>query len=197
MFPLPALDTERRRDTLWSREVLAVDRSAFAFARAPLRPAAQPRACFGTLCLALFAGALGAAACAPRPTITRRPATAGERTAVVECAAAIVTDAGFTVTDRRPDLGRLSAATATEASDDPSGGTPVTNGAGDSVAPASGRATPPVDVITVTIAKHPLTAGLALLVHAATQAGDGPTQPSPKVALARDRILSGCAYLVG
>jgi hypothetical protein len=141
------------------------------------------------------AAALAATACAPKLTITRRPATATERTAVVECAAAIATDGGLAVTERRPDLGRLTAATPS-ADDDAA---PEQRGGGDDLASALARGAgePAVDELTVSIARHPLNDGLALLVRATARSGAAPAALSQRAAMTRDRILRGCSYLVG
>ena len=142
---------------------------------------------------ALVLAAAVAAACSPRATVTRRPATPAERVALVECAAAIVTEEGFTVTERRTDIGMLSAASALPEEGEGAGGP---KGGGDLLAPLA-AAVAPVDLLTVAIAKHPLTAGLALRVSASTQAGDSAVAPSTRAAIARDRIIRRCAYLVG
>lgn len=115
-------------------------------------------------------------ACAPRATVTRRDATPAERGALVECASAIVTAEGFTVTERRKDLGTLSAASATS---------------------AAARAPAGMDLVSVAIARHPVTEGLAVRVSASSHSGDSTRAPSNRAAVARDRIISRCAYLVG
>lgn len=157
------------------------------------RPTAAALASRGAA-LALAATALGA--CSPRLAVARRPATPSERTAVVECASAIVTDAGFVVTERRTDLGRLSASSAPARGAD--GTAAFATGA--ALLPLRPAAPPParaVDELTIAISKHPLTDGLALLVSATAHAGDSPRAPSEQAAVTRDRILQSCAYLVG
>ena len=138
------------------------------------------------LLLATAADAVGAlTACAtPRARIVRRGATAAERTAVVECAAAIALDEGFSVTERRPEVGLLSATTAT----------PTANAATAAEAP---RGADDGDVLTVSIAHDPVNQGLSLLVRTSAQAGDSAVSASPRAAIARDRIIRSCAYLVG
>ena len=125
---------------------------------------------------AVAAGALTACA-TPRARIVRRGATAAERIAVVECAAAIALDEGFAVTERRPEVGLLSATTAVAAE--------APTGAEDG------------DVLTVSIAHDPVNQGLSLLVRTSAQAGDSVVSASPRAAMARDRIIRSCAYLVG
>ena len=156
------------------------------------RPARAPLVTLAGAALAACAVSLAATACAPRLAVTRRPATPAERTAIVECAAAIAVDHGFEVTERRPDLGRLSASTEPEAGE--SAGAP--KGGGDRPSTARPGAEP-VDYLTVAISKHPIHDGLALLVGAATRSDAGALEPSPRAAVLRDRILRGCAYLVG
>ena len=153
-------------------------------ARAPLVPLAG----------AALAVSLAATACTPGAVVSRRPATAAERTAVVECAAAIAVDHGFQVTERRPDIGRLSA--STEPATETGGPNAAPKGGGDRMPDATHDAGP-VDFLTVAIAKHPLNAGLALLVGAATRTDAGPAEPSSRAAVLRDRVIRGCAYLVG
>lgn len=133
---------------------------------------------------AVAAGALTACA-TPRARIVRRGATAAERTAVVECAAAIALDEGFSVTERRPEVGLLSATTAT---------TTATTAATTAQAPSGAD---DGDVLTVSIAHDPVNQGLSLLVRTSAQAGDSVVSASPRAAIARDRIIRSCAYLVG
>jgi hypothetical protein len=142
----------------------------------------------------LTAAALAAGACASQARIVRRPATAAERNAVVECAAAIALDEGFSVTERRPDVGLVSASWPT--ADRTRAAARGPKGGGDLVAePASGG--DESDVLTVRIATDPVNRGLALVVRASAQAGDSVVSPSPRAAMARDRIIRSCAYLVG
>ena len=136
-----------------------------------------------------------AGACVPRATVTRRDATPAERTALVECASAIVTEEGFTVTERRKDLGKLSATSAT-ASDGEGAMGSAPKGGGD-LPPVPAGAGAPVDLLSVAIARHPLTEGIALRVSASAQVGDSVLAPSHRAAVARDRIIRSCAYLVG
>jgi hypothetical protein len=140
------------------------------------------------------AGALTACA-TPKARIVRRAATAAERTAVVECAAAIALDEGFSVTERRPEVGLLSATTATTGAD-PRAAARTSKGGGD-VGPEAPSGADDGDVLTVSIAKDPVNQGLALLVRTSAQAGDSVVSPSQRAAMARDRIIRSCAYLVG
>ena len=55
----------------------------------------------------------------------------------------------------------------------------------------------PIDVLTVTISKHPINEGLALLVRAEARTGAETTGPTPRAGMARDRIMRRCSYLVG
>lgn len=143
---------------------------------------------------ALLIAAVALAACGtPRARVVRRPATAAERNAVVECATAIVLDEGFEVIERRPDVGLLSAAWTSEerarsVARGPKGGGDIAD------APAGADES---SVLTVSIAHDPVNRALSLLVRASAQAGDSAVAPSPRAALARDRIIRSCAYLVG
>jgi hypothetical protein len=141
-----------------------------------------------------LAATLAAAACAQTARVVRRPPTASERTAVVECAAAIALDEGFTVTQRRPDLGLLSAARSAE--ERAHAGPLAPKGGGD-LGPELGGSPEESEVLTVSIARDPVNRGLALLVRASAQMGDSTVSPSPRAAMARDRIIRSCAYLVG
>jgi hypothetical protein len=153
------------------------------------RPAQRPLAA-----LALAAVALSACG-APRARIVRRPATPAERVAVVECAAAIVVDEGFAVTERRPDVGRLSASWPGE---ERPRGAAAPKGGGDLPPDATGADdVQALDVLTVSIAHDPVNRALSLAVRAAAQAGDSAVAPSVRAALTRDRIIRSCAYLVG
>jgi hypothetical protein len=143
---------------------------------------------------ALLIAAAALAACgAPRARIVRRPATPAERVAVVECAAAIAIDEGFSVTERRPDVGLLSAAWPAE---ERTRGAAPPKGGGDLASDGAAGADESA-VLTVSIAKDPVNQGLSLLVRAAAQAGDSTGSAPPHVAMARDRIIRSCAYLVG
>lgn len=146
--------------------------------------------------LLLVAAAALAACGTPRARMTRRPATAAERTAVVECAAAIALDEGFAVTERRPDVGLV---TATWPGEERARAAPRGPKGGGDLPADAGPDEPDVlsDVLTVRIARDPVYQALSLLVRASAQVGDSAVAPSHRAALTRDRIMRSCAYLVG
>ena len=154
----------------------------------------MPRPALLLAAAAVTAGALTACA-TPRARIVRRAATAAERIAVVECAAAIALDEGFSVTERRPEVGLLSATTAATAAD-PRAAARAPKAGGDAGPETPGGADDG-DVLTVSIAHDPVNQGLSLLVRTSAQAGDSVVSPSQRAAMARDRIIRSCAYLVG
>ena len=142
----------------------------------------------------LLAIAAVSACGAPRARLTRRAATPAERNAVVECASAIALDEGFEVTERRPDVGRLSATWPGEEPGRGAAGAP--KGGGD-VPEDSATTDERSDVLTVSVARDPVNQALSLLVRAAGQVRDSAVAPSHRAAVARDRIIRRCAYLVG